>query len=256
MSTSAHEHRAHGHDYRLPTLPDAVDIFDTTLRDGSQQEGLSLTVDDKLRVAEQLDHLGVTYIEGGWPGANPKDEAFFARAPAELHLSTATLVAFGSTRRAGVSAAKDPVLDQLVRSQAPVACIVAKSWDRHVEDALRTSLEEGVAMVGDLRQTLLGGALTPASRERLQGWMVGCKTGLTQLRAGLPSDWRVGDKTGNDGHTTTNDIAVAWTPRGPIVIVCYITEAGGSSSDARQAAIADVGRIVAQGFRPAEARHG
>jgi 2-isopropylmalate synthase len=146
---TAHEHRAHAHDYRLPTLPDAVDIVDTTLRDGSQQEGLSLTVDDKLRVAEQLDHLGVTYIEGGWPGANPKDEAFFARAPAELHLSTATLVAFGSTRRAGVSAAKDPVLDQLVRSQAPVACIVAKSWDRHVEDALRTSLEEGVAMVGE-----------------------------------------------------------------------------------------------------------
>ncbi|HEY1734260.1 MAG TPA: citramalate synthase [Acidimicrobiales bacterium] len=151
MSTSggAHDHSTGAHDYRLPTLPDAVDIFDTTLRDGSQQEGLSLTVDDKLRVAEQLDHLGVTYIEGGWPGANPKDEAFFARAPAELHLKTATLVAFGSTRRAGVTAAKDPVLDQLVRSQAPVACIVAKSWDRHVEDALRTSLEEGVAMVGE-----------------------------------------------------------------------------------------------------------
>jgi 2-isopropylmalate synthase len=148
-STGAHRHSTGAHDYRLPTLPDAVDIFDTTLRDGSQQEGLSLTVDDKLRVAEQLDHLGVTYIEGGWPGANPKDEAFFARAPAELHLKTATLVAFGSTRRAGVTAAKDPVLDQLVRSQAPVACIVAKSWDRHVEDALRTSLEEGVAMVGE-----------------------------------------------------------------------------------------------------------
>jgi 2-isopropylmalate synthase len=146
---TAHGHSAHAHDYRLPTLPEAVDIFDTTLRDGSQQEGLSLTVDDKLRVAEQLDHLGVAYIEGGWPGANPKDEEFFARAPAELQLKTATLVAFGSTRRAGVDAAKDPVLDQLVRSRAPVACIVAKSWDRHVEDALRTSLEEGVAMVGD-----------------------------------------------------------------------------------------------------------
>ncbi|HEV3367396.1 MAG TPA: hypothetical protein VG054_08010, partial [Acidimicrobiales bacterium] len=73
-----------GHDFDLPALPDAVDVFDTTLRDGSQQEGLSLTVDDKLRVAEQLDHLGVTFIEGGWPGANPKDEEFFARAPTEL----------------------------------------------------------------------------------------------------------------------------------------------------------------------------
>ena len=77
-----------GHDFDLPALPAAVDVFDTTLRDGSQQEGLSLTVDDKLRVAEQLDHLGVTFIEGGWPGANPKDAEFFARAPTELSLST------------------------------------------------------------------------------------------------------------------------------------------------------------------------
>ncbi len=146
-SHGGHRHAAGAHDYRLPTLPEAVDIFDTTLRDGSQQEGLSLTVDDKLRVAEQLDHLGVAYIEGGWPGANPKDEAFFARAATELRLHTATLVAFGSTRRAGGQAAGDPVLGHLVRSGASVACIVAKSWDRHVEEALRTTLDEGVAMV-------------------------------------------------------------------------------------------------------------
>ena len=126
-----------------------MDIFDTTLRDGSQQEGLSLTVDDKLRVAEQLDHLGVAYIEGGWPGANPKDDEFFARARTELHLSTATLVAFGSTRRAGVRAQDDQVLGRLVAAGAPVACIVAKSWDRHVEEALRTTLDEAIAMVGD-----------------------------------------------------------------------------------------------------------
>ena len=95
---------------RLPELPDAVDIYDTTLRDGRQQEGLSLTVDDKLRVAEQLDHLGVQYIEGGWPGANPKDDEFFGRAAGELQLATATLVAFGSTRKAGGRAETDPVL--------------------------------------------------------------------------------------------------------------------------------------------------
>jgi 2-isopropylmalate synthase len=130
-------------------MPAAVDIFDTTLRDGSQQEGLSLTVDDKLRVAEQLDHLGVAYIEGGWPGANPKDDEFFARAPKELSLATATLVAFGSTRRAGVRAEADDVLRNLVEAQTPVVCIVAKSWDRHVTDALRTSLDEAVAMVSD-----------------------------------------------------------------------------------------------------------
>ena len=147
--THAHGHSAHGHDYALPELPEAVDIFDTILRDGSQQEGLSLTVDDKLRVAEQLDHLGVTYIEGGWPGANPKDIEFFARAKKELALGTATLVAFGSTRRAGVKPEHDAVLANLIDAGAPVACIVAKSWDRHVAEALRTSLDEAVAMVAD-----------------------------------------------------------------------------------------------------------
>jgi len=130
-------------------LPEAVDIFDTTLRDGSQQEGLSLTVDDKLRVAEQLDHLGVAFVEGGWPGANPKDEEFFARAPAELRLSTATLVAFGSTRRAGVRAEDDEVLRQLVKANTEAVCIVAKASEVHVTDALRTSLDEAVAMAAD-----------------------------------------------------------------------------------------------------------
>src|SRR5439155_16112955 len=80
-------------------LPEAVEIYDTTLRDGSQLEGISLTVDDKLRIAEQLDLLGVHYIEGGWPGANPKDDEFFLRLHGELSLQTATMVAFGSTRR-------------------------------------------------------------------------------------------------------------------------------------------------------------
>ncbi len=139
----------HAHDFEVPELPEAVDIFDTILRDGSQQEGLSLTVDDKLRVAEQLDHLGVTFIEGGWPGANPKDVEFFARAAKELQLHTATLVAFGSTRRAGVRPEDDEVLANLIGAHAPVACIVAKAWDRHVAEALRTSLDEAVDMVSD-----------------------------------------------------------------------------------------------------------
>lgn len=128
------------------SLPAAVDIYDTTLRDGSQQEGLSLTVDDKLRVAEQLDHLGVAYIEGGWPGANPKDDEFFARAPKDLSLETATLVAFGSTRRPGGSAAGDPTLRQLLSAGTTAVCLVAKAWDLHVTDALRTTLDEAKAM--------------------------------------------------------------------------------------------------------------
>ena len=123
-------------------LPVAVDIYDTTLRDGSQQEGMSLTVDDKLRVAEQLDHLGVSYIEGGWPGANPKDEEFFARAAKELQLHSATLVAFGSTRRSGIAAERDETLRHLVAAGTEVVCIVAKASDLHVTEALRTTRSE------------------------------------------------------------------------------------------------------------------
>ncbi len=129
--------------------PSRVEIFDTTLRDGSQREGISLTVADKLRIAEQLDLLGVDYIEGGWPGANPKDEEFFARAPSELRLERSQLVAFGSTRRANVAADDDDVLRNLVKAGTPVVCIVAKSWDYHVREALRTTEEEALAMVRD-----------------------------------------------------------------------------------------------------------
>src|SRR6058998_497330 len=124
-------------------MPRAVEIFDTTLRDGSQLEGISLTVDDKLRIAEQLDHLGVHYIEGGWPGANPKDDEFFQRAPAELNLTTSTLVAFGSTRRVKGKVDDDPTLRNLVEAGTSTVCIVGKSWDYHVTQALQTDLAEG-----------------------------------------------------------------------------------------------------------------
>ena len=138
-------------------IPDAVDIYDTTLRDGSQQEGLSLTVDDKLRVAEQLDHLGVQYIEGGWPGANPKDAEFFRRAAAgDLHLHRATLVAFGSTRKAGGRAETDPVLADMLAAQTSVVCLVAKSAEWHVTETLRTTLTEAVDMVADSVGFLVG----------------------------------------------------------------------------------------------------
>ncbi len=146
---TGHRHGAGAHDFTVPALPGAVDIFDTTLRDGSQQEGLSLTVDDKLRVAEQLDHLGVAFVEGGWPGANPKDEEFFARAAGELRLHTATLVAFGSTRRAGVAAEDDEVLRHLVKAGTEAVCIVAKASEIHVTDTLRTTLDEALAMAAD-----------------------------------------------------------------------------------------------------------
>src|SRR5436853_5409637 len=130
-------------------LPRAVEIFDTTLRDGSQLEGISLTVDDKLRIAEQLDWLGVHFIEGGWPGANPKDDEFFRRAASELKLDTSTLVAFGSTRRKLGKVDSDDTLRHLVEAGTRAVCIVGKCWDYHVLEALDTTLDEGVAMVAD-----------------------------------------------------------------------------------------------------------
>src|SRR6476659_5942269 len=127
----------------------AFHVYDTTLRDGAQQEGLNLSVADKLTIARELDDLGVGYIEGGWPGANPKDTEFFRRARQELDLRNATLAAFGATRRAGVAAADDPLVAALRESGATVVTLVAKSHDRHVELALRTTLEENLAMVRD-----------------------------------------------------------------------------------------------------------
>ena len=127
----------------------AFHVYDTTLRDGAQQEGLNLSVADKLAIARQLDGLGVGYIEGGWPGSNPKDTEFFRRAAEELRLENATLAAFGATRRPGVAAADDPLVAALRDSGASVVTLVAKSHDRHVELALRTTLAENLAMIRD-----------------------------------------------------------------------------------------------------------
>lgn len=131
------------------TAPESFQIFDTTLRDGAQQEGLRLSVSDKLRIATLLDDLGVDFIEGGWPGANPNDTAFFAEAAGSLNLKHAQLVAFGMTARVGMKASEDPLVQALVDANTPVICIVAKSHDRHVTDALRTTLEENLRMVRD-----------------------------------------------------------------------------------------------------------
>jgi 2-isopropylmalate synthase len=124
-------------------------LFDTTLRDGAQREGISYSVTDKLAVARLLDELGVGFIEGGWPGAMPKDTEFFARARTELDLKHAQLVAFGFTRKAGGRAADDPLTRALLDAETPAVCVVAKSDVRHVERALRTTREENLEMVRD-----------------------------------------------------------------------------------------------------------
>lgn len=142
-------------DQAVQPIP-AFHVYDTTLRDGSQQEGLTLSVADKLAVARLLDELGVTYIEGGWPGAIPRDTEFFARAAGELTLSTARLAAFGATRKAGVAVAEDAQVAALVDSGAPTITLVAKSDLRHVLGALRTTGEENLAMVRDTVGHLVG----------------------------------------------------------------------------------------------------
>src|SRR5687767_2001321 len=140
-------------------LPARVEIYDTTLRDGAQLEGISLTVDDKLRIAEQLDWLGVHYIEAGWPGSNPKDDDVFRRAVSELDLDTSTLVAFGSTRRPKGKVDSDDTLRHLLDAGTPAVCIVGKCWDYHVTEALGTTLDEGVAMVSESVEFLRGNGL-------------------------------------------------------------------------------------------------
>jgi 2-isopropylmalate synthase len=134
---------------------DAFHLYDTTLRDGAQREGISYSVTDKLAVAALLDEFGVDFIEGGWPGAMPKDTEFFERARS-MKFKNAQLVAFGATRKTGTSASEDPQVQALVNSEAPVITLVAKSDLRHVEQALKTTAEENLAMVRDTVGYLVG----------------------------------------------------------------------------------------------------
>ena len=125
-----------------------VEIYDTTLRDGAQAEGVSFSIEDKLRITQKLDSLGIHYIEGGFAGANPKDSEFFKRAR-KLNLKNAKLAAFGSTKRAKTQAAKDMNLRHLLEAGTKVVVIVGKSWDLHVTDVLRVSLEDNLEMIED-----------------------------------------------------------------------------------------------------------
>src|SRR5262245_23559363 len=140
-----------GRKARFPLELSAMDdkriyLFDSTLRDGAQTQGVDFGVPDKQAIALALDQLGVDYVEGGWPGANPTDDAFFATPPSLKH---ATFVAFGMTRRPGRSAANDPGLAALLNAKAAAVCMVGKSWDFHVDVALGISRAENVAMIAE-----------------------------------------------------------------------------------------------------------
>jgi 2-isopropylmalate synthase len=142
--------------WQAQCMSQAFHVYDTTLRDGAQQEGMNLSVADKLAIAALLDELGVGFVEGGWPGAIPKDTEFFRRAGKELTLRNAVLAAFGSTRRPGVRAYDDAQVRALLDAEAPVVALVAKSDVRHVELALRTTRAENLAMITDTVEFLVG----------------------------------------------------------------------------------------------------
>jgi len=123
-----------------------VQIYDTTLRDGAQAEGISFSVEDKLKIARRLDEFGIDFIEGGWPGSNPKDEEFFARAK-RMKWENAQIAAFSMTRRAGVKASEDANLNKILEAETPVVTLVGKTWDFHVTQALRIELDENLRMI-------------------------------------------------------------------------------------------------------------
>jgi 2-isopropylmalate synthase len=125
-----------------------ISIYDTTLRDGTQGEGVNFSAEDKLKVAKRLDEFGVAYVEGGWPGSNPKDAEFFSRAK-DVEFKNAKLAAFGSTRRAKLAAEDDPQIVKLVEAQTPVITIFGKSWDLHVTDVFRITLDQNLEMIYD-----------------------------------------------------------------------------------------------------------
>src|SRR5512138_1093800 len=125
-----------------------VEVYDTTLRDGSQGEGINFSAVDKLRIAEKLDAFGIPYIEGGWPGSNPKDMEFFREA-AKRKWKHAKIAAFSMTRRKGIPVEKDDLMRQILEAETPVATIVGKSWLLHVHEVLRAKPEENLAMIAD-----------------------------------------------------------------------------------------------------------
>jgi 2-isopropylmalate synthase len=184
-----------------------VHIFDTTLRDGAQTQGVDFGVEDKLAIAQALDKLGVDYIEGGWPGANPTDDAFFAEPPV---LTRARLVAFGMTRRSGRSAANDPALTASLGTKAPAVCLFGKSWDFQVDVALGVPRSENLAMIEE-------SVALAASRGReamfdAEHFFDGYKANPAYALDCLKAAERAGARW---KRTSVNDTSTRSTPRAP-----------------------------------------
>jgi 2-isopropylmalate synthase len=185
-----------------------IQIYDTTLRDGSQREGLTLSVQDKLKIAHQLDRLGVPWIEGGWPGANPKDGEFFRRLQAEP-LQQAQIVAFCSTRRPGGHAATDAMLAKILAAETKWVTIFGKSWDLHVTTGLQTTLDENLAMIQDSIEFLVsqGRRVIYDAEHWFDGYLANPEHALETLSIALQSgaEWLIFCDT--NGGTLPSEIA-------------------------------------------------
>lgn len=171
-----------------------VALYDTTLRDGSQREGISFTVEDKLRITERLDELGIHYIEGGWPGSNPKDAEYFRRVRGRT-FRHARIAAFGMTRRPGRRAEEDENLRALLEAETPVVTVVGKSWDLHVHRVLETTPEENLAMIRESVALLKahGREVVYDAEHFFDGWKRNPDYALATLRAAAEggADWIV-----------------------------------------------------------------
>lgn len=185
-----------------------IELYDTTLRDGTQGEGVSLSLNDKLRIAERLDDAGFDYIEGGYPLSNEKDVAFFERARS-LALRSASICAFGMTRRRGTAAAADEGMLALLRSEAPVCTIVGKTWDFHVTTVLRVSLEENLAMIHDSIGFLAGNGrrVLYDAEHFFDGWKANAEHARASIRAAAEGGARTVILCDTNGGTSPGEIS-------------------------------------------------
>ena len=162
-----------------------VYIFDTTLRDGGQTKGVDFSFADKIAISEALDDLGIDYIEGGWPGANPTDDKLFGSPP---KLKVSNFVAFGMTRRPNTSAANDPGLNAVLSGKSDSVCLVGKTWDFHVSKALNITLEENIDMISEsINETIDAEGEIVELYAKLKDWRASALAGYAR-KVGVPDD--------------------------------------------------------------------
>jgi 2-isopropylmalate synthase len=232
------------------SVPVEITLYDTTLRDGAQREGISFSLDDKLKIARRLDRLGVSYIEGGWPGSNPKDMAFFQEAPG-LSLERAVVVAFGSTRRAGGSAEEDANIQALVAAGTSAVALVGKSWDLHVCEVLNTTLDENLRIIASSVRYLkaLGREVIYDAEHFLDGYAANPAYAMQTLAAAAEAgaDVLVLCDTNGGGLPSSIAAAVAEVRRATTVPLGVHAHNDGEMAVANSVAAVEAGAVHVQG---------